>query len=65
MNEMPNFTGVMAMPFLSTGLVALNARVAARRAGYSLDATSSSISSWITLSSTVWPYGVTLRSPLP
>jgi hypothetical protein len=30
LNEMPNFTGVMAMPFLSTGLCALKVCVAAR-----------------------------------
>ena len=32
LNEMPNLTGVSAMPFFSTGLVALNAAIAARRA---------------------------------
>ncbi len=32
LNEMPNFTGVSARPRLSTGLVALKARTASRRA---------------------------------
>ena len=32
LNEMPNFSGAMARPRLSTGLVALNAVIAARRA---------------------------------
>jgi hypothetical protein len=30
--EMPNFTGVSAMPFLMTGLFSLKSRISARRA---------------------------------
>ena len=32
LNAMPNFTGVIAMPFFSTVLRALNSRTPARRA---------------------------------
>ncbi|MNF88632.1 hypothetical protein D3C84_711300 [compost metagenome] len=51
---MPNFTGVIARPFFSTGLLALKARISSRRLAYSLLASSSSVISASMLCSTVW-----------
>ena len=45
-NEMPNFTGVRAMPRLMTGLEALNVQIISRRDTYSAVAASSLTSSW-------------------
>ncbi|MNW13504.1 hypothetical protein D3C71_2114800 [compost metagenome] len=50
--EMPNFTGVSAMPLRMIGLVLLNSTIACLRARYSLEASNSSTTRAMMLSST-------------